>query len=340
MGNIVPSFTQVHPSFIEPGVLLQQFQVSGFLDLFAGQKPQTRIGSEDLYVYMKTLTMRTRAEVAQTAGNELPSSSLVFGYIQTPTYLIRTRAEYDYHDTAAAGNWGISLPAAQRVAGRQAIFQSLRGLALYGKTPSNGEGLLNTAGATAVTLPADTNGNTTAGTYDNGQMSFFLLTLIQQLKQRMFQLGLPNRIAIVGPQRILGPWEFQDIVQLTQFQRVGGGSTNTAGLVKEVVEMSGNTIDFAYDDTLIGKGQGGTDAVIISVPELIQQRGAGVIATNEFSDLSPNLAANTLMYMDKAAPTEIPTPIAGGAIDIVFELRATCGWAPRPESTTILSIAP
>jgi hypothetical protein len=44
------------------------------------------------------------------------------------------------------------------------------------------------------------------------------------------------------------------------------------------------------------------------------------------------------MYTDKAAPTEIPTPIDGGAISITSEIRATPGWAVRPESVTVCTM--
>ena len=44
------------------------------------------------------------------------------------------------------------------------------------------------------------------------------------------------------------------------------------------------------------------------------------------------------MYMDMAAPREIPTPLAGGAIDVVFEQRATSGWGIRPEAITVISM--
>jgi hypothetical protein len=38
-----------------------------------------------------------------------------------------------------------------------------------------------------------------------------------------------------------------------------------------------------------------------------------------------------------AAPRELPCPLPGGAIDITSELRATSGWAVRPEALTIIS---
>ena len=44
--------------------------------------------------------------------------------------------------------------------------------------------------------------------------------------------------------------------------------------------------------------------------------------------------------IDMAAPRELPTPLAGGVTDVLSELRATSGWAVRPETVTIISAAP
>ena len=51
-----------------------------------------------------------------------------------------------------------------------------------------------------------------------------------------------------------------------------------------------------------------------------------------------DIEACTLQLADMAAPREIPTPLAGGAIDVLSELRITSGWAPRPEAVTIVSM--
>ena len=50
---------------------------------------------------------------------------------------------------------------------RQATFQLERNMLLYGMNPVNGEGLLNAAGAVAITLPPDSSGNDTVVTYDS-----------------------------------------------------------------------------------------------------------------------------------------------------------------------------
>lgn len=337
MGTLASSWVQVNPSFVMPEILLQYQQASGAFDLLAGGDPQVRLGEGDLYVYIKKFDLRTKVAAGQSAYNSLPSASITTSMISTPTYLIRTRAEYDHHDTAAMGRWGASIVEAQRLAMRQGIFQQMRSGLLYGFNASNGEGLLNTNGATDVTLPADTNGNDTVVTYDNGQMATFLLTQVSAAKTRMMQLGMPTRVAIVGPQRVLGAFEYQNIVQLTSYQRTGGGTNTTKGTIQDILSENGDELIWNYDDTLIGKGDGGTDAVLIVIPEVKKPDG-GQINTNEFAKLSPGLTACALMVCDMAAPREIPTPLAGGAIDVLSELRTTPGYGVRPEAITVVSM--
>lgn len=329
---------RVDPSHIIPQTLMQYNQPSGAFMALAGENPQVQLEEGDLFVYAKRLEVRTKVAAGQAAYNQIPSCSLVLSQLSTPTYLIRTRAEYDHHDTAAASRWGISISEAHRLAMRQGIFQQTRNALLYGFVPSNGEGLLNANGATAINLPADPNGNTTVATYDNGAMAIFILTLIQQAKARTFQLGQPSRIVIVGPQRVLGMMEYQNIVQVSQFQRAGAGSASTAGMIKEIALNNGDKIDWVYDDTLQGKGAGNTDVVLVVIPEIELPKKKNRIDTNEFAGLQPGLSACTLQMMDMAAPREIPTPLAGGAIDVLSEMRITSGWGIRPEGITIASM--
>lgn len=338
MANIAASWIQIHPSYVEPGLLLQYNQASGAFETLATGNPLVKIGSEDLAVYMKRLDIRTTMAAGQAAYNLLPSVNIVADMASTPTYLQRVRAEYDHHDTANLGQWGVSIVDAQRRGMRQGHFQLLRNSLLYGMNPANGEGLLNANGATTVSLPPDSNGNDTVLTYDNGQMAFFLLSQLSAMKTRTMQLGLPQRFVILGPQRVLGAFEYQNIVQLTQYQRAGAGSNSTAGVVKDVAGMNGDIVEWVYDDTLINKGAGGTtDAVLIVMPEVKKPRGER-INTNEFAEVEPGIEACTLMYTDYAAPVEIPTPLAGGAIDVLSELRATPGWGVRPEAIAIVSM--
>jgi hypothetical protein len=337
MANVSASWVQVNPSYIMPEILLQYQQASGAFDTLGGMDPLVRLSDGDLYAYIKRFDIRTKTAAGQSAYNSLPSVSVVANMISTPTYLVRVRAEYDHHDTAAMSNWGVSIVDAQRLGMRQGIFQQARSALLYGFNPTTGEGLMNTAGAMTVNLPADMNNNETVVTYDNGAMAIFLLTQISAIKTRTMQLGIGQRIVILGPQRVLGAFEYQNIVQLTQFQREGAGSSSTAGMVKDVLEWNDDEIDWVYDDTLIGAGAGGADAVIITLPEVKKPNG-GRISTNEFAKLAPGLEACNLMLWDMAAPREISTPLAGGAIDVLSELRITSGWNVRPEALSIISM--
>lgn len=337
MATISPSFAQVHPSYTMPETLMPYTQASGAFELLADGGPMVRLADGDLYAYIKRIDIRTRMAAGQSAYNALPGVSFALGQISAPTYLLRVRAEYDHHDTAAMARWGISIVEAHRLGMRQATFQILRNGLLYGFNPTNGEGLLNAAGATSIPLPPDGAGNATVVTYDNGQMAFFVIAQISAIKTRTNQLGIGRKFVIVGPQRTLGAMEYQNIVQLTSYQRPGAGSQSTAGLIKDVLEMNDDEIYWGYDDTLIGKGAGGNDAIIIVMPEVEQPKGQR-INTNEFAKLTPSMEACTLMLCDMAAPKEIPVPLPGGAIDVLAEMRTTSGWGVRPESITVISM--
>lgn len=337
MGVLAPSFVQVHPSYVMPELLMPYSQASGAFELLPTGAPLTRLSEGDLYAYIKRIDLRTVMSAGQVASNQLPGVSFAFSQISAPSYLLRCRAEWDHHDTAAVAKWGVGIAELHRLGMRQANFQLQRNGLLYGFNPVNGEGLLNAQGATAIPLPPDSNSADTVVTYDNGEMAFFLLSQVSALKTRTNQLGIGRHFVILGPQRVLGAFEYQNIVSLVQFQMKGAGSTSTAGVVKDVLAMNEDDIVWAYDDTLIGKGAGGNDAVVIVMPEVVQPRGRNV-NTNVFAQLAPSLEACTLMLNDMAAPVEIPTPLAGGAIDVVQEMRTTSGWAVRPECVTIVSM--
>lgn len=337
MANIAPAVTRVHPSYVVPELLLPYSQASGAFELLAGGDLMVRLSEGDLYVYINRIDVRTKVTGGQAAYNELPSCDVVLSQLQTPTYLMRCRAEYDHHDTAAMSRYGVSIVQAQRLAMQQAHYQFARVALLSGINPAYGEGLLNTNGATAVSLPPDTNSNQTVETYDAGQMAFFLAGQIQALKTRTNQLGMPQKIVMVGPQRVLGTFSYQDIVQLVQFQRVGAGTQSTLGTVKDILEMNQDAFVIGYDDTLIGAGSGGTDAVIIALPEVKKPRGAPV-DTNIFATLAPGLEGCIMQYADMAAPREIPVPLPEGAIDVTSEWRITSAIGWRPEAVTIVSM--
>ncbi len=338
MPSISPGFEQVHPSYVMPELLLPYFQASGAFDMLASGEPMTRLNDGDLAVYIKRIDVRNKMAAGQHSYNQLPSAEIIMSQVSTPTYLFQVRAEYNHHDLAAAGVWGVSLPEAQRLAMQMGHAQLLRNALIYGMNPANGEGMIYTAGATAINLPPDPNGNSTVTTYDNGAMAFFLLSQVQAIKTRTNQLGIPHKFVIVGPQRVLGVFEYQNIVQLVQYQRQGAGSQTTAGVVKDVLKMNGDEIIWGYDDTLIGKGSGGTDMVVLVMPEVEKPMANRQFNTNKFAEVSPGLEACTMQLVDMAAPREITTPLAGGAVDVLSELRSTPGWALRPEVLTLISM--
>jgi hypothetical protein len=337
MPLIAPAYVTINPSMMLPDILLPYSQASGAFDLLPNGEPRVILGEGDLALYIRRLDFRSRMAVGQSAYNQLPSVDVVVSQISTPTYLQRVRSEYDHHDTAAAGRNGFSLVEAMRLGTQQAHANSARTALLYGYNPANGEGLLNTNGATLVNLPPDQYGNDTIVTYDNGQFAFLLMSLVQQIKTRTNNLGIGNEFTIIGPQRDLGPFEY-NVVQVVQYQRPGAGTTSTAGVVKEVLMQNGDKLIWGYDDTLIGKGSGGTDAIVICMPKVMKPRGNRMFSTNKFAELQPGLEATVDQFCDMAAPREVTVPLPGGAVDTLSELRLTSGWGLRGEAVTILSV--
>jgi hypothetical protein len=337
MANQASSYTIQNPAYIVPEILTTYQQASGAFNLLAGGNPMVRLSDGDLQVYIKHLDVRTKVGAGQSAANLLPGVDITTDMISTPTYMFRMRSEYDHHDTASMGRWGISIVEAQRLGARQGIFQQLRNVLLFGFNPANGEGLMNAQFATTMNLPADTNGNTSISTYDSGQLGQFIAIQIGAAKVRCNQIGMPARVTILTTQHVMEMLSYQ-VVQLTQYQRPGAGVTSPAGVATDVAGWMGDEVTWSCDDTLIGKGAGGNDVIIISIPE-VKKPVVDKINTNYFAQITPGLAACNLQYMDMAAPRELPCPIPGGAIDITSELCATSGWAVRGQATTIISCA-
>jgi len=340
MSGFAPSYVTVNPHHMMPELIMQYSLASGAFTTLATENPMPRLGEADLYVYAKKVQLTTQVSANQSTANQLPSASVIPSMISTATYRLQTRAQYDNFDEAATGAWGYALPEALRLAARQGIAQQLRNALLYGYNPANGEGLLNTAGATRVNLGADSNGNVGYSTWDSGQLAQFLLNMIGNLKTTTLQIGQPLRLVFLAPQRFIQQISYGGIVSLTQFQRIGAGVETAAGLVETVASWAGgDDVSFAADDTLVGQGYGGTDAIILVAPELKIPRANAQINTNVFATLTPNQTATTLMLCDVAAPTEIPTPLADGGITTLYTMRSTSGWGIRPEGMTILSAA-
>lgn len=338
-GFNAPSVAILNPNFTIPELILPYSQASGAFWTLEHGEPMIRLGDGDLVVYAKRLDIRTPVAAAQNSYETLPSVSTTMSLLSTTTYQTRVRAEYNHHDTSAAGKWGVSIVATNRLGGRQGHYQFARNALLYGVNPAASEGLVNATGTTAVVLPPDSNGNTTLATYDPGQLAIFFLAQIVAIKTATNQMGTGRAITILGPQEVLGPMEYVDVVQLTSFQRNGAGVATSGGMIKDIAERNEDEITWAYDDTLKGQGQGGTDLVIFVMTD-VEVTDVNKINTNEVAKLSPGLEATTLQLCDKAAPTEIPVPIPGGAIDIVSEWRITPGWAVRPEAVRLVSIQP
>lgn len=336
MPLIAPSRVLVHPNRIEPNLIITIAQPSGFMQGLGGKKLRQLLSDNDKVVYQNHVDVRTAVAAQQAAANVLPSATITLDYIQTLTYLLRTRQDYSELDVADSGEYNVALPAAYRLAARQSINQAIRAAFIYGVTASNSEGIINTPNATAVTLPPDTFGDTTLRTYDAGQLAIWFNAQIQYALQSMFRLGMPGRVVLLGPQRIIGTLQWQDIVQVTSYQRPGAGTATTGQVVSKIGDENDVTIDWAYDDTLIGKGAGGTDAVLLLVPEAVVPSIPG-INTNEFAKLSPTTDAMITQYTNVAAPIEITTPIPEG-LDVVSMQRITSGWCPRPQATTVLSL--
>ena len=330
------AYQLLHPSYVEPEFLVQYSQASGFIDTLADAQLRVRLAEDDLLVYMKQLNVRTKMAASQAGAQELPGVDIQATMISAPTYLLQVRNQYNHHDVAAGSRWGFAVPEAYRLGGRQANFQLARDANLFGMNPQNGEGLLNAPGATSINLPADTNGNTTIVTYDNGQMAYFLAQQVLNIKTRTYQLGIGKKFTILGPQRTLGLFEY-NVVQLVQFQRIGAGTQSTAGTFKEILMANGDTLVWGYDDTLIGAGNNGTDAIIIIMPEVDKPAGPSPVNTNEFAKIMPGSKVCATQYCDMAAPREIVSPLAGGATDFLQEWRISAGWVPRSAALTIVS---
>lgn len=336
MANIFNARTLVHPSFVEPDLILTTAQASSFIDVLGDRGLRVKLGPVDKFVYMNRIDLRTEVAVSQAAFNALPSCSIVADYLSTATYRVRVRAEYNELDLAEAGEWNVSLPAAQRLAMRQGIYQYVRTACLFGANAANSEGLLNTPNSTSVNLPPDSYGNTTSQTYDAGELLIWLMQQFQAAMQRMYFLGTNSRAVLLGPQRIIGALQLVDIVQLTSYQRPGAGAATTAQAAREIAKEMGYDLEYGYDDTLIGKGSSGSDAVLLVVPEAVVPSVDGV-NTNIFNTLSPTLRAMTLQYADVAAPMEITTPIVEG-LDVTSQMRISSGWCPRGQAITVLNI--
>lgn len=339
MANYFPAQAKINPHFDEPDLIITQAQASGAFHALPNAKPNVKLGEGDLMVYVNNLDLRQRTVAAQSLANKYPTATLKATYISTATYNVGIRAVYNRADMQAASNYAVGLPNAQKLACHQGIFQQMRNALLYGYNPSNNEGLLNTAGATTVSLPPDQYGNTTFTTYDSGDMGLFFLNQIVSLRQGMYQSGgIASKVVVVGPQRIFLQLATAAVVQITSYQRPGAGAATTGTMIKDIVGADGSTFDWVFDDTLISKGANGSDVVLLTIPEIELPRQTP-INTNVFgASMTPQMRAVNTMYADMAAPIEISTPVPDDAISTVYQLRITSGWNLRPQGLYILDL--
>lgn len=338
MSAFTPAITTVSPSMMLPEIIMQYSMASGAFDILPGSAPTVKIGSSDLVVYQKYLRATTPAHVGQSLPGQLPSASISGGYDQMMTYRISTRSQYNYLDTDAASRWGYSLVDGLRLANRQGHAQQLRNMLLYGVKASNNEGITNSPSATTINLGSDSMGNDAYTTWDSGEMAKFILGLIADQKTKMMLLGQPLKTVVLCPQRFMKALEWTGVVELTSYQRPGAGTASVGSMVKNIAgDASGDDVVFCQDDTLIGKGAGGTDLIIVTNPELLVPEARHDINTNIFATLMPNQLAVNVMFCDVAAPTEIPSPMPDGGLTTLYTMRATPGWNFRPEGVTLLS---
>ena len=334
---LAPSLLKVSPAYTMPGTVMSFQQASGFESLLSKGGIKVMLNEFDKYAYVHYADIRTKAAAGQNYANQLPSVDIELDFGQTATYLHQVNATWNRRDVGSVSQWNFNLVEAQRYGMRQGIYQNIRNAALYGLNPSLGEGILNTVGATVISsIPADPFGNSTVTTIDNGWMSQQIINIMAAIQVRTLQSGRPCRMTICGPQRVLAQyWETQ-VVQVTQYQRPGAGTATIREVIDNVTLFAnGNRIDWVYDDTLIGKGPNGYDAVIFALPE-IEKPYAGVINTNEWADTNPSISDTIVLLADKTAPTEVTMPIALDATSLSMEMLTTSGWALRPECITIL----
>src|SRR5271167_2898458 len=155
MASTASAIINVKPSYTMPEAIITYEQASGYFEALGGGKPQARIGTGDLIVYMNTFDLRSNTLAGQSNANLLPGCAITTYQVSTPTYLVQSSSQWNHHEVAAFGQFGHSLVQAERLGNRQAFAQAFRNNGLYGVNPANGEGLVNTAGATATSLPAD-----------------------------------------------------------------------------------------------------------------------------------------------------------------------------------------
>lgn len=327
---------QAQPSYTMPGMIVQQSLVSGFTGVLGGESVQAKLNNTDVAAYLTSLKMKANTTVSQAPANALSSGAELIPEMRSiPTYFIRGKVEFDHNDVSMASTWNVQLQEALKLSLKQSHYERIRDASLYGVNASNNEGILNAPNIVTENLPADSIGNVGWIDYDNGELATYILRLINDLTARTFMAGSPVRIALLMPVRLMNKLTM-GVVQLTSFQRSGAGSDSVAGLLETVIEWNGKTIELYPDNSLEGKGDGGTDAIVLCIPELVDQ-SAMPFNTNVFADLTPNITANVVQMCDTPEPVFYYTPLSLNTTEILSEQKIIPGWVTRPEAVTFIS---
>lgn len=341
MAILAPARQRVTPAYVEPGILIDQAQSSGAFAVLPDGTFKPRLGLADQRVYMNRMGIKTKSTISQDSQNEIPDPDIILGQLECPTYLLQNRAIYNRHETAAAATYGLSTPEILRIALFQANFNQMRDGLLHGIQPEYGEGILNGPNILNTALPADKNGNIGIREQDAGEIATFLLNVIADITARTNQSGRANEFTILGPQRCLKKLETAKIVELTSYQRPGGGTHTVKGTVNKILEDSGEKIFWTYDDTLQNKGTNGADAIIVCLRQFNTKNPFFTPAnTNYFGEGNGGLQPIndcSAMYTDATAPVLFITPLPGTSMHMQSEMKITPGWVLRPEAFTIIS---
>jgi hypothetical protein len=113
--------------------------------------------------------------------------------------------------------------------------------------------------ATAVDLPEDSSNNATIVTYDVSQLVLFMIRRIALMKARTNQLGIYRTFVFLMPRRIGLQIECSNLAKL--IVKYEGGAVDPV--------MDGDAVVMTYDDKLIAKGTGESDAILLLMPEVI-----------------------------------------------------------------------
>ena len=289
---------------------------------------------------MNRMGIKTKSAISQDSQNDILDSDIMLSQIQCPIYLVQNRAIYNRHEIAATSSYNLSLPELIRCTQFQSNFNQMRDALLYGIQPEYGEGIINSPGIAQTVIPADQNGNIGLTEQDAGHVVTFLLETIAEITARTNQSGKTNIFTILGPQRCLKKLETSRIVQLTSYQRPGGGTRTVKGKAKDILEENGDKIFWTYDDTLMNKGTNGADIIIVSMPELnLSNILNNRINTNYFAENGniESIKDCSAMYTDTVAPQIFTTNLAGTTTHSQAEMKITPGWVLRPEAFTIIN---